>query len=210
MTAFIKKYFNYFVIGTLAIIPVVIAAEVVLFLKNVIRDLFFNVHGYVESYWVTAAIFALAISILVYIGYSIVRYRRSLIISAFDLFIERIPLLNTIYGVSKKVLALFHNDGGQAKKDVVYVEYPTHGIWVPAYVTHREGSKFVLFIPTSPNPTSGFTVIVDESRVVRSQLNIEEVSRFIMSIGVDFPKSEEIRGLPLQRVDRGTMEVASQ
>lgn len=65
-----------------------------------------------------------------------------------------------------------------------------------AYVTNRFDDKYVLFIPTSPNPTSGYTTIVSKSKVVRSTMNIEEASSLIISVGVDFSKVSEIAALP--------------
>ena len=113
-----------------------------------------------------------------------------------DIAIEKIPFLNTIYRVLKKVISMFSSSDKQFAKEVVYVEYPKEGIWVPAYVTNRFENKYVLFIPTSPNPTSGFTVIVDKNKVVKSQMNIEEASSFIVSIGVDYDKVSELENLP--------------
>jgi uncharacterized membrane protein len=81
-------------------------------------------------------------------------------------------------------------------KEVVYVEYPKDGIWVPAYVTNRFKNKVVLYIPTSPIPTSGFTVIVDESKLIDSVMDIEEATSFIVSVGVDYNKSNEMIKLP--------------
>lgn len=57
---------------------------------------------------------------------------------------------------------------------------------MPAYVTNKDGDFYVLFVPTSPNPTSGFTVIVHEEKVKKTEMTIEEVTRFIVSVGVDF------------------------
>ena len=74
---------------------------------------------------------------------------------------------------------------------MVYIEYPKEGLWVPAYVTNKEKDMYILFVPTSPNPTSGFTVIVHESRVVKSEMNIEQATSFIISVGVDYDKSDE-------------------
>jgi uncharacterized membrane protein len=51
-------------------------------------------------------------------------------------------------------------------------------------------------VPTSPNPTSGFTVIVDKSKIIRSNMNIEEATSFIVSVGVDFNKDTEVSQLP--------------
>ena len=56
----------------------------------------------------------------------------------------------------------------------------------------------VVYVPTSPNPTSGFTLIVHESTVRKSPMTIEEVSSFIISLGADFPKSKEVSDLLLR------------
>ena len=91
---------------------------------------------------------------------------------------------------------MFTSDDQTIAKEVVYVEYPKDGIWVPAYVTNRYETKLVLFIPTSPNPTSGFTVIADKSKVIKSKMDIEDATSFIVSVGVDYDKAKEMSQLP--------------
>ncbi|HAZ40986.1 MAG TPA: hypothetical protein DCY52_01840, partial [Methylococcaceae bacterium] len=111
--------------------------------------------------------------------------------------INRIPLLGIIYRGSQKVLMLFHDGHEKQITDSVFIEYPRQGLWVPAYVTNRTGAMLVVYVPTSPNPTSGFTLIVHESSVRKSPMTIEEVSSFIISLGADFPKSKEVSDLLL-------------
>lgn len=94
------------------------------------------------------------------------------------------------------MISLFTSDDSSIAKEVVYVEYPKDGVWVPAYVTNRYENKVVLFIPTSPNPTSGFTVIVDKSKIMESSMDIEDATSFIVSIGVDYDKAKEMLKLP--------------
>ncbi|BCX89153.1 hypothetical protein MIN45_P1523 [Methylomarinovum tepidoasis] len=193
----IKQLFKYFLLGVLAVIPILITIQIVLFTKELLTDLIVSLYGYSASYSFTTSLLVLSIALLTYIGYSITRYRRSLIISAIDAVIEKIPLLNTIYRVSKKVIAMFTTAEEVAKREVVYVEYPKEEVWVPAYVTNKIGDTYILFVPTSPNPTSGFTVIVHESKVVHSDLSIEEAASFIISIGADYPRPEEVKRLKL-------------
>ena len=107
----------------------------------------------------------------------------------------RIPFLNTIYRVTKKVVNLISGQEKKEDREVVYIEYPKEGLWVPAYVTNKKDEMYVLFVPTSPNPTSGFTIIVHESKVVKSEMNIEEATSFIVSVGVDFTNANEINKL---------------
>ncbi len=197
MKNFLKQFSEFFLLGVLAFIPIVVVIQVVLLIKRMVEDAFFSVYGYVDSYLFTTMVFATVVLALSYIGYTLVKSRRSIVISTMDLMVEKIPFLNTIYRVSKKVIQMFSGSETNGKKEVVYVEYPKKDIWVPAYVTNKSGDWYVLFIPTSPNPTSGFTVIIHESKIIKSELNIEEVTSFIISVGADFPKSVEVSKLPL-------------
>jgi len=191
-----QKLLNYFLIGIFAVIPIVIVLEIIIFLKDRLIDTFGFVYGYADSYFYTIVFFLLSFAILVWTGREIVIKGRPLIISAFENIIDRIPFLNTVYRVLKKVITLFTSHDQTIAKEVVYVEYPKAGVWVPAYVTNRYENKLVLFIPTSPNPTSGFTVIVDKSIVVKSGMDIEDATSFIVSVGVDYDKADEMMHLP--------------
>jgi uncharacterized membrane protein len=191
-----KKQLNYFLIGVFAIIPIVIILQIIIFVKGLISDLFRSVYVFSDSFVYTAIIFIISFALLVWIGNTIAQKGGSFIIRAFDFIIEKIPLLNTVYRVMKKVINMFLSQDEAIAKEVVYVEYPKEGVWVPAYVTNRHDDKYILFVPTSPNPTSGFTVIVDKSKVVQSTMDIEDATSFIVSVGVDFDKAFEVNQLP--------------
>jgi uncharacterized membrane protein len=192
----LKKLLNHFLIGVFAIIPIVIVLQIIIFVKGLISDLFRVVYIFSDSSLYTALIFIISFALLAWIGNTIAQKGGSFIIRAFDFVIDRIPLLNTIYRVMKKVINMFLSRDESIAKEVVYVEYPKEGVWVPAYVTNREENKYILFVPTSPNPTSGFTIIVDKSKVVASQMDIEDATSFIVSVGVDFNKASEVINLP--------------
>lgn len=195
MNVLIKKQLNYFLIGVFAVIPIVIVLQIIIFVKALVSEIFQIVYGYADSYLYTALFFAVSFIILLSIGHTIVKKGGSWIIRSFDFVIDRIPFLNTIYRVLKKVLNMFTSHDQKIAKEVVYVEYPKEGVWVPAYVTNRLDTKYVLFIPTSPNPTSGFTVIVDKSKIIKSEMDIEEATSFIVSVGVDYNKMSEMTQL---------------
>jgi uncharacterized membrane protein len=196
MLGHIKQFSEYLLLGVLALLPIVIVVQVVLLIKNILAATFFNIYGYVDSYLFTFILLAVTVIALSYIGYTLVQRRHSLIISTVDLLFAKIPFISTVYRVSKKVISMFSGGDSNNKREVVYIEYPNQGIWVPAYVTNRSQDWYILFVPTSPNPTSGFTVLVHESKVVKSKLNIEEVTSFIVSVGADFPKASEVTNLP--------------
>lgn len=196
MKDLLKKMFNYFLIGVLAVIPIVITLQIMIFVKDRVSDLIGTVYAVADNYLYTILVFGVSISILVWIGRKLVKDGRYWVIATFDNLIGRIPVLNTIYRVIKKVMNMFSGHDKSLAKEVVYVEWPKEGTWMAAYVTNRFDDKYVLFIPTSPNPTSGYTTIVDRSKVIKSGMNIEEASSFIISIGVDFKKVTEIAALP--------------
>lgn len=190
-----KSFLNYTLIGIVALIPVVVILQIVLFVKDRLADLFQFVYGYSDNYVVTGLLFAASFAMITYIGHR-VSLGRSSIIAGIDSLIERIPVLSTIYRVTKKLVNMIAGHQLQQPREVVYVEYPKEGIWVPAYVTNKTEDRYVLFIPTSPNPTSGFAVIVHESKVIKSEMSIEQVTSFIISIGADYEKVSEVVKLP--------------
>ncbi|MEI7995396.1 MAG: DUF502 domain-containing protein [Methylococcaceae bacterium] len=196
MNEYTKKLLNNFLIGVFAVIPIVIVLQIMLFVKELVSELFHVVYGFSDNYLYTAIVFAVSFIILISIGSTIAKKGRSWVISVFDLVIAKIPLLNTIYRVLKKVINMFSSREQAMTKEVVYIEYPKEGVWVPAYVTNKHDDKYILFVPTSPNPTSGFTVIVDKSKLIKSDMNIEEATSFIVSVGVDYDKASEANNLP--------------
>ncbi len=199
MSAFsssLKSVFNKFLIGILAILPIFIVMQIVFWLTNFTLHTVFNIKEWVGHYWIVATVLLSVFALVTYIGHEITKLRQSIIIRMFDLIIDRLPFLSGVYRVTKKVIDMFRGTGEGRAREVVYVEYPKDGVWVPAYVTNREGDRLVLYLPTSPNPTNGFTVIVHESKVVKSELNFEEVTSFVISVGADFPKSHQAMSLP--------------
>jgi uncharacterized membrane protein len=168
--------------------------QIVFFVKDLFFELYKMVADNSPNYFITIMLFVSSFAMVSYVGYR-VKMGRSLIIATIDAVIERIPFLNTVYRVTKKVVNMFAGHEEKEPKEVVYTEYPKEGVWVPAYVTNKKDDMYVLFIPTSPNPTSGFTVIVHESKVVKSSMSIEEATSFIVSVGVDFnqfPETEKL------------------
>jgi uncharacterized membrane protein len=190
MKASLQKFFGYFLIGVLGVLPIVIIVQIVIYVEGLLRDFVLNIYGRYENFLVPVILFAAAISFLAYIGY-LLKQDKAYVLYFLEKFINRIPLLGTIYRMSKKILNLFRGDEETRLREVVYIEYPKDGLWVPAYVTNRVGDQLILYVPTSPNPTSGFTIIVHESKIVRSDMSIEEASSFVISLGVDLPKPDE-------------------
>lgn len=188
----LKTIFNYVLIGVIGFLPIALVFQIIVYIEGVLREFVLLVHGRYENPLITVALFAAAIGLLAYFGRQL-KHDKAHLYNYLDALIQRIPLIGSIYRVARKLLSLFVSDEESEAREIVYVEYPKEGMWVPAYVTNRIGDCYILYIPTSPNPTSGFTVMVHKSKIIKSNMNIEEVSSFVISVGVDFAKPDDVK-----------------
>ena len=187
-----KQLIRYIFLGALALIPLLVVVQLIFWINSLSKDLFVFVSSYTNSPLYTGGLFLLVIIILALVGSSIERAGKSYLVSIIDKLLEKVPAIGTVYSIIKKITELFKPNSKDDKKEVVLVEYPKADLWVPAYVLSKHESVLVLFVPTSPNPTSGYTVIVDKTKIKETTLTVAEASQFIVSMGSDFVKKEEI------------------
>jgi uncharacterized membrane protein len=114
------------------------------------------------------------------------------ILSLGDWLLLRVPFVRVIYKTSRQVVSAFQRTDSSAFKSVVLVEFPHPGLRSVAFVTSTfsspDGSEWkTVFIPTTPNPTTGFLQVVPASRVVNTDFTIEEAFQMVMSLGVMSP-----------------------
>ena len=118
------------------------------------------------------------------------------IVGAWESLLSRIPLVRTVYGAVKQITASLFSDAGQSFREMVLVEYPRKGIWVLAFVTGDTPKKFQqvagqdlinIYVPTTPNPTSGVYVMVPRADVKRLDVPVEVGLKMILSAGVINP-----------------------
>ena len=117
--------------------------------------------------------------------------------------VNHIPLVGSIYQAVKQVAETVFSSSSQSFRKVLLVEYPRKGLWSIAFLTSNTGSqisdsigakdgkdinKISIFIPTTPNPTSGFLMFVDESEVVELDISVDDALKMIISLGVMQPK----------------------
>lgn len=125
-----------------------------------------------------------------FIGHKIVHW--------WERIIDRIPLVRSIYGAVKQVAHTLFQPTGNAFRKVLLIEYPRKGIWSFAFLTSEKFSHTsigeplcTVFVPTTPNPTSGFILLVPKSETVQLDITVEDALKMVVSLGVVTPESFE-------------------
>ncbi len=153
---------------------------------------------------------------LYFLGWAATRVIGRRLIHLFDRFIERIPLVQTIYGGTKKLLAALQQKPEQVQR-VVLIEFPSPEMKTVGFVTRvmtdkDTGEKIAaVYVPTTPNPTSGYLELVPVSRLVSTSWTIDEAMTFIISGGAVAPdainyarSAGEVRGAANAGMDAGS------
>ena len=193
------KLRNYFITGIVVLIPIGVTLYLTRFFIRVSSKLIpaeINPNNYLPIL-IPGLEIVLAIIFITLIGYLSLSFIGKKILQLFNDLLKRIPILRTIYsaiGQMAETLA----PKRKSKKSVVLVEYPRKGSWAVGFATKdnkgeiskRTNQKLVnVFIPTTPNPTSGFLLMFPKEDIIYLDMNFEEASKFIVSAGTSNPKS---------------------
>lgn len=193
-----------FLTGLAVVLPAVISIAVVVWLfgtiANVTDLLLFAVprewkyldgrSGEIHWYWSLAAL-GLAISLVALLGRLTRNYLGRKLIEASDHLLLRVPLLNKIYSTVKQVKEAFAGHKSSFQQAVL-VEFPRPGIYSLGFITGQQRSElqfktpqavWSVFVPTTPNPTTGFLVFVPESGLIRLDMSVADAIKSIISLG---------------------------
>ena len=152
--------------------------------------------GPMHWYWSLVALL-LALCLIALVGSLARYYFGKKLIELVDLTLLRVPLLNKIYGTIKQVNEAFSPSSKSSFKQVVLVEFPRAGQYSVVFVTgedHREVQQktrehvLSVFVPTTPNPTSGFLVLVPEQEITKLDMSVADGIKFIISLGAIAPE----------------------
>ena len=106
---------------------------------------------------------------------------------------QKVPFFGAVYSSLEQLLSAISSNGGKQFNRVVFIEYPRKEVWAVAFVTGSAKLKGIppgflsVYIPTVPNPTSGFHLMVKETEVIESGLRVDEAFKLILSLGVAMP-----------------------
>jgi uncharacterized membrane protein len=119
------------------------------------------------------------------------------VVLIWESILTRIPVVNSIYSSVKQVSDTLFSSSGNAFRKAVLVQYPRSGCWTIAFLTgtpggdvrnHLQGDYVSLYVPTTPNPTSGFFLMVPRAEVVELDMSVDAALKYIVSMGVVAPE----------------------
>jgi len=188
---------NYFIAGVVVLIPIGITVYLTIFLVSISSKILpkeINPNNYLP-YDIPGVEIVTAVLLITFIGWLSLSFLGKKLLNLFNNILKKIPILRTIYSAIVQMTETFTKTD-KGKKNVVLVEYPRKGSWAVGFatkensgeITRKTNKKLInVFIPTTPNPTSGFLLMFPEDEVIYLDLTFEEASKFIVSAGTSNP-----------------------
>jgi len=201
---------NYFISGLLFWIPLILSVIVIKFFIELINSL---VNSLVPQKYLPEAIFnldttipgsgiILVLLIILITGVLVTNILGRKLVALWEKVLNKIPGFRNIYNVLKKVSDTVFNTSTESFRKAFLIQYPSKGIWVIAFQSgdyRGEAESIIgeetinLFVPTTPNPTSGFFVLIAKKDAFELDMSVEEAFKLVISAGVVTPNSVKIK-----------------
>ena len=190
---FFTRIRNYFIAGIVVLIPLGITVYLTILIITISSKILpkeINPNHYLP-YNIPGLEIIISLFIITFIGWLSLSFLGRKFLNLFNNILKRIPILRTIYSALGQMTQTFTNTDSK-KKNVVLVEYPRKGSWAVGFatkdnvgeITAKTNKKLVnVFVPTTPNPTSGFLLMFPKDEVIYLDMSFEEASKFIVSAG---------------------------
>ena len=188
---------NNFIAGIVVLIPIGITLYLTLFFIKISSKILpkeINPNHYLPYNIPCLEIF-ISIILITFVGWISLSFIGKKLFDLFENFLNKIPILRTIYSAVGQLTETFAKSKGD-KKSVVLVEYPRKGVWAVGFAT-KENTQIMkekigddvvnVFLPTTPNPTSGFLLMFPKKDVIFLDISFEQASKFIVSAGSTDP-----------------------
>ena len=191
--SFFTRLRNNFIAGIVVLIPIGITLYLTLFFIKISGRVIperINPNNYLP-FDIPGVEILIALFIITFIGWISLSFIGKKFFEIFDNFLKKIPILRTIYSAIGQMTESF-TKSGNSEKSVVLLEYPRKGIWVVGFAT-KENHGIIkdkvkenlvnVFVPTTPNPTSGFLLMLPKQDLIYLSVSFEQASKFIVSAG---------------------------
>ena len=189
---------NYFITGVVVLIPIgftLYLSKILIGLSSKLIPQNINPNSYLP-FAIPGIEILISITLITIVGGLSLSFLGKRILKIIDDLFKRIPFLRTIYSAILQMTESFSNKDND-KKSVVLVEYPRKGVWAVGFATKENKGEMAdktnkklinVFVPTTPNPTSGFLLMFPIEDVIYLNMTFEEASKFIVSAGTSSGK----------------------
>ena len=198
--SFLAKLRNYFITGIVVLVPIGITLYLTKFFISISSKLIppgINPNNYLP-FAIPGLEILLSVIFITFIGGLSLSFIGKKILQIFNDLLKKIPILRTIYSAIGQMTETLAPKSG-SKKSVVLIEYPRKGSWAVGFATKENKGEISkktntelvnVFVPTTPNPTSGFLLMFPKSEIVYLDMSFEEASKFIVSAGTSDQNSK--------------------
>jgi len=138
----------------------------------------------------------LTLAVLLVVGAAASNFIGKHLVILGDAIVSRIPVVRSIYSSVKQVSDTLFSESGNAFRTAVLIEWPRPGVWTIAFVTgspggdvlnHLQGDYVSVYVPTTPNPTGGYFVMLRKSDCIELKMSVDEALKYVVSMGVVVP-----------------------
>lgn len=196
---------KYFVTGLLILVPLAIT----LWVLNLIISTMDQSLLLLPERWRPQALFGypvpgvgtlLTLVVIFVTGLAAHNFIGKQIVYIWELLLARIPIVNSIYSSVKQVSDTLFSSSGNAFRKALLIQYPRQGSWTIAFLTgtpggdvrkHLQGDYVSVYVPTTPNPTSGFFLMMPKADTIELDMSVDQALKYIVSMGVVAPESLE-------------------
>jgi uncharacterized membrane protein len=203
----VKKYF---ITGLLIWIPLVITIWVLkLVVDTLDQSMRLMPEGWRTEHWLGLHVpgqgVVLTIIIVFVTGVLAANFIGERLVHIWNELLHRIPFVSSIYSSVKQVSDTLFTSGGQAFRKALLVQWPHQGMWTIAFLTgapggdvanYLKGDYVSVYVPTTPNPTGGYFVMLPRADVVELDMSVDEALKYIISMGVVSPPGRPVRARP--------------
>ena len=195
--SFFTSLRNNFIAGVVVLIPIGITVYLTLFFINVSSKILpkeINPNYYLP-FNIPGLEILISVILITIIGWLSLSFIGKRLFEILENILKKIPILRTIYSAVGQLIETFAQSKSN-KKNVVLIEYPRKGVWAVGFATKENKGEIRnkvnedlinVFVPTTPNPTSGFLLMFPKKEVIYLDLSFEEASKFIVSAGSTEP-----------------------
>ena len=157
----------------------------------------------------------IALSILLLTGMLAANLFGRRFVEMWERILNRIPLVRSIYSSVKQISSTIFDPSGKSFRKVVLLEYPRKGLWSIGFLTNDsmgdelcsvDDTLVSVFIPTTPNPTSGFIIMTRKDEITELNMNVEEAFKFVISMGVIIPDNGTLEELKQNKVAQSSAD----